>query len=93
MASEPEEKIALRLPLVLQMRVEGEFWVARLVDTDAPRLSDRDRIVLATLRVSIVKEHPRHRSAFLRICQEIGADMIERATGHRPLFEIEECDE
>ena len=90
MASEPEE---IRLPLVLQMRVEGEFWVARLVTTDGPRHHDRDRIVLATLRVSIVKEHPRHRSAFLRICQEIGADMIEQATGHRPLFEIEECDE
>ncbi len=90
MASEPEEKIAIRLPLVLQMRVEGEFWVARLVGTDAPRLSDRERLVIATLRISILKQH---RIAFLRICQEIGADMIEEATGTRPLFEIEESDE
>ena len=93
MASEPEEKIAIRLPLVLQMRVEGEFWVARLVDTDAPRLSDRERLVIATLRISILKQHPRHRIAFLHICQEIGADMIEETTGHRPVFEIEERDE
>ena len=93
MASEPEENVAIRLPLVLQMRVEGEFWVARLVDTDAPRLSDRDRLVIATIRLSIIKAHPRHRDAFQSICQEIGADMIEEVTGHRPKFEIEEDEE
>ena len=93
MASEPEEKIAIRLPLVLQMRVEGEFWVARFSDTDAPRHADRERLTIATIRVSILKEHPRHRSAFLRICQEVGADLIEQATGHRPVFDIEEHEE
>ena len=94
MASEPAEKVAIRLPLVLQMRVEGEYWVARLVvNADAPRLTERDRMTIATLRLSIIKRHPRHRTAFLRICQEIGADLIEEATGHRPDFEIEEHEE
>ena len=86
MASDPEEKVAIRLPLMLQMRPEGEFWVARLINTDAPCHADRERLVIATVRVSIIKQHPRHRTAFLRICQEIGADMIEEETGHRPLF-------
>ena len=88
MASEPEEKAVIELPVMLQMRTNGEFWVARLVSTDGPRLSERDRLVIATIRVSIIKERPRHRDAFLRICQEIAADMIEEAIGHRPVFDV-----
>jgi hypothetical protein len=91
MHNEPDELI--KLPLSLQLRPEGEFWVARLVHTGGPRLSQRDRLVIATIRVSIIKEHPRHRAAFLRLCQEIGADLIEKATGHRPEFGIEEDEE
>ena len=91
MASEPDELI--ELPLTLQLRPEGEFWVARLVHTSAKRMVDRKPFVVATIRLSIIKKYDRHRLAFLRTVEEIGSDLIEEVTGQRPVFELEERDE
>lgn len=91
MASDPEEG-AIKLPVMLQMRPEGEFWVARLVHTGAKRMV-RKPIVVATIRLSIIKKYDRHRLAFLRTVEEIGSDLIEEVTGQRPVFELEERDE
>ena len=91
MVSEPDELV--ELPLTLQLRPEGEFWVARLVHTGAKRMVDRKPFVVATIRLSIIKKYNRHRLAFLRTVEEIGSDLIEEVTGQRPVFELEERDE
>lgn len=65
----------------LAFRVEGDFWRAYLAAPDT--MKGAQEIASISLAAAL---NPTHKLAFMELMRTIVGDIIEAATGHRPLW-------
>lgn len=66
----------------IAMRQEGQWWVAYL---DLQH-ENRPKVELARIHMDAMRINPDRREQFLTLARDLVADLIERATGIRPIF-------
>jgi len=67
----------------LAMRHEGDNWNAYY----ALPSSMENAILLGSIKMKAVAEHPERRDAFLSLMQDVVSDLIEEAVGIRPSWD------
>ena len=66
----------------LALREEGEFWNAYYAQTGTMH----DAILLGSVRMSFIVGHQERKDAFMDLMREAVGDLIEQATGIRPVW-------
>lgn len=66
----------------LAMRHEGDNWVAYYAEPGTMK----DPVFLGSIRMGAVTENDQRRQAFMAMMRDIVSDIIEKATGIRPIW-------
>lgn len=64
----------------LALRVEGDNWVAYY----AQEHTMKDALLLGSIKMALVVDHPTRKAAFMEIMKDAVGDMIRAATGEKP---------